>query len=257
MEDSVMKKTLLATIFAVAALLLVLCMAGCSTGSSASAPASDQTAEITVSASASVSLVPDKASVYFGVSTQENSPELAQKKNTEAVNRVTAVLTGRGIAEKSIRTTSYNMYPQYIWSDSTGEQRINGYNVVTTMSVQDQDIEKVGELLSACVEAGINQIDSVSFLCSGYDDAYRQAFIQAVEAARSKAEAVAAAEGKKLADVVSISEGWQDTSLRYAKGANSIASISVEEAAMDMAAPILQPGESEISASVTVTYRLK
>ena len=251
-----MNKKLKVAAAAALCLALILCLTACGTAASASAPASEPVPEITVSASASVNLVPDKATVYFGVSTQEASAEQAQKKNTEAVNRVIAILTGRGIDEKSIRTTSYNMYPQYYWPDS-GEQRITGYYVSTSMSVQDQNIEDLGTLLSACVDAGINQIESVSFLCSGYDDAYRQAFIQAVEAARAKAEAVAAAEGKSLGDPISISEGWQDTSSRYAKGANSLASISVEEAAMDMAAPVLQPGETQINASVTVTYRLK
>ena len=249
-----MKKSLAAVI----GLVMILCLTGCGAAASGSVSAAESAPEITVSASASVSLVPDKAAVYFGVYTQAESPDEAQTRNTEAVNRVIALLTGRGIEEKSIRTTNYSLYPQYTWSDSSGEQRITGYNVTTTMSVQDQNIEDLGKLLSACVEAGINQIENVTFLCSGYDEAYQQAVIQAVVAARTKAEAIAAAEGKKLGDPVSISEGWQDTSARYGKGANSMGGFFVEEAAaMDSAAPVLQPGETEINASVTVTYRLK
>ena len=245
-----MKKTL-AVVLGIA---LTFCLTGC--GMAPSAVGSEP--EITVSASASVSLVPDKATVYFGVYTQAESPDEAQTQNSEAVNRVISILTGRGIEEKSIRTTNYSMYPQYYWSESTGTQSVIGYNVTTTMSVQDQNVENLGKLLSACVEAGINQIENVSFLCSGYDEAYRQALVQAVEAARSKAETIAAEEGKKLGDAVSISEGWQDTSARYGKGANSVGGFLVEEtAAADIAAPILQPGETEINASVTVAYRLK
>ena len=110
-----MKKTLTVAAAAALCLALVLGLTACATAPSASASASEPVPEITVSASASVNLVPDKATVYFGVSTQEASAEQAQKKNTEAVNRVIAVLAGRGIEEKSIRTTSYNMYPQYYW----------------------------------------------------------------------------------------------------------------------------------------------
>ncbi len=241
-----------ATLILAMASVMVFGLAGCG---SASAPAAGDTATVTVSASGTVKLVPDKATVYFGVTTQEATAELAQSKNSEAVQKVMDVLTGRGVEEKSIRTTNYSMYPQYDYSEM-GEQRIIGYVVYTNMSIQDQNIEDLGKLLSACVAAGINNVDNVSFLCSGYDEAYSQALTQAVEASRAKAETLAAAAGKKIVEAVTITEGWQDSSARYGKGANM---SFTAEAAMDSVAagPALQPGETEITANVTVTYSMK
>ena len=232
---------------------MTLGLVGC--GAEQSAPAAAQpVSEITVSASGDVRLVPDKATVSFGVTTQEATAEEAQSKNSEAVDNVIAVLTKNGVEEKSIRTSYYNMYPQYDYSDG-GEQRIIGYVVTTSMSVQDQNIEDLGKLLSACVSAGINNVESVSFLCSGYDEAYRRALAKAVAAAREKAEALAAAAGKTLGDVVNVTEGWQDTSVRYGKEANTRV-VFAAEAAMDTGGPSFQPGETQISASVTVSYRM-
>ena len=250
-----MKKTITAAACAALGLAMMLGLAGCGTAAAGAAPAADAPAGITVSASAVVRLVPDKAAVTFGVTTQEETAEEAQSKNSEAVKNVMDVLTGRGIEEKSIRTNYYNMYPQYDWSED-GEQRIIGYVVTTSMTVQDQDVEDLGKLLSACVAAGINNVDSVGFLCSGYDEAYCQALAQAVAASREKAEALAAAAGKKLGEPVTITEGWQDTSARYGRTANA-PTFSVEEAVMDSAGPILQPGETEITANVTMTYQMK
>ena len=96
-------------------------------------------------------------------------------------------------------------------------------------------------------------MDNVSFLCSGYDEAYGQALTQAVEASRAKAETLAAAAGKKLGEAVTITEGWQDSSARYGKVMNS---LTMEAAAMDTAGPAFQPRETEISANVTVTYSM-
>ena len=248
-----MKKKITAAACAALVLAMLLALTGCGASAVITAAPAETLPEITVSASASVKLVPDKATVSFGVETQETTAEAAQKNNTEAVNRVMEVLTGRGIDEKSIRTESYSMYPQYDWSD-TGDQRIIGYVVSTSMSVQDQDIEELGKLLSACVEAGVNDIGSVRFLCSGYDEAYRQALAQAVADAKAEGEALAAAAGKKLGDPVTITEGWQDTSARYGKNAD----YASAEAVMDSASgPIFQPGETEITANVTVTYSMK
>ena len=245
------------TITAFAGLLLtaalILSLSACGAASS-SALGRNDAYEITVSASSTVRLVPDKATVTFGVTTQELTAELAQSKNSEAVNKVIEVLTLRGVEEKSIRTINYSMYPQYDWPEG-GEQRIIGYTVYTTMSVQDQAIEDLGNLLSACVAAGINNVDNVSFLCSNYDEAYRQALAQAVADSREKAEALAAAAGKTLDEVLVITEGWQDTSARYGRTVNT--SAAFKEAAMDAGAPSIQPGETEITANVTVTYRMK
>ena len=178
---------------------------------------------------------------------------LIQKTVDQAVKNVMEVLTGRGIEEKSICMTYYSMYPQYDWSD--GEQRITRYNVTTTMTVQDQNIKDLGTLLSACMAAGINNVDNVSFFCSSYDEAYRQALAQAVADSRLKAEALAQAAGKTLGEPVTITEGWQDTSARYGRNAEVPLAMS-EAAAQDSAGPSLQPGETEITANVTVTYRI-
>ena len=222
-----MKQTMKTALGAALSLALILGLTGCGASVSAAAPAAEGAAVITVSASGSVRLVPDKASVSFGVTTQAASAEEAQRLNGESVDRVIAVLTGRGVEEKSIRTSGYSLYPQYDWSEG-GEQRIIGYNVTTSLSVQDR-------------------------LCSGYDEAYRQALAQAVAAAKDKAEALAAAAGKKLGEPVSVTEGWQDSSARY----NRAGGFELAKADAAAAMPDFRPGESEITANVTVSYQMK
>ena len=246
-----MRKTIKTIVCAALVLALASGLAACGSAPAASPASSQDAAGITVSASGTVRLAPDKATVTFGVTTQEETAALAQSKNSEAVQNVIDVLTARGIDEKSIRTKYYSMYPQYDWSEY-GEQRIIGYVVTTTMSVQDQDIAELGALLSACVAAGINNVDNVSFLCSGYDEAYRQALALAVDAARVKAETLAAAAGKTLGEPVTVVEGWQDTSARYAVSMNAAAAY--DTVAEEDGGPALSPGETEIVANVTVTY---
>ena len=224
-----MRKSMKTAASAMLCSALILGLAGCGAASPAASGTSAPVEEVTVSASGTVRLTPDKASVTFGVTTQETSAELAQSKNSEAVQQVMDVLTGRGIEEKSIRTVNYSMYPQYDYSEF-GEQRIIGYVVYTTMRVEDQEIDDLGRLLSACVAAGINT--------------------------RAKAGVLAAAAGKTLGEALSITEGWQDTSARYARSANAYGAMKTE-AAMDMAAPSFQPGETEITANVTVSYRMQ
>lgn len=249
-----MKRTMKTVICAVLGLALILGLGAVTFAQEDTLPAAGDLSagEITVSASGSVRLVPDKASVSFGITTQEASAELAQSANSEAVKNVIAALAGLGVEEKSIRTTNYSMYPQYDYSDSEG-QRIVGYTVRTSMSIQDQDLENVGKLLSDCVAAGINSVDNISFLCSGYEEAYHEALTEAVKNARLKAEVLALAAGKTLGDAVVIAEGWQDSSARYERSAGSLAYTADAVAN----GPSFMPGESVITANVTVTYAMK
>ncbi len=211
--------------------------------------------EVTVSASGTVTLVPDKAILSFGVTTEDEKAEAAQKKNTESVNKVIETLKARGVEEKSIRTANYNMYPRYDWSQN--KETIIGYTVNTTITVQDQGIDEMGKIISACVEAGINRVESVRFLCSGYDAAYIEALGKAMDAAKIKGEALAKAAGRSLAEAVTINEGWQDTSARYGKNAAVPAMADEADAYFEGSAVSLQPGETEITANVTVTYKMR
>ena len=76
-------------------------------------------------------------------------------------------------------------------------------------------IEQTGALLSACVEAGINNIDRVSYLSSQYDACYQEALSKAIEAARKKAEVMAQASGCTLGSVVHIEEYLGSQEARY------------------------------------------
>ena len=63
-----------------------------------------------------------------------------------------------------------------------------------------------------------------------------------------KAQALAEASGKKIVEIMNVTEGYQNTQLQYRSG--SIMKNSLE-ATSDA---VIMPGESDIAANVTVTY---
>ena len=208
---------------------------------------------VTVSGTGSVSTVPDKAEISFGIETEADTAKQAQAENTEQTEKVVAKLKDLGVAEKSIKTSGYNMYPRY---DYENGNRITGYYVSTRLTVSDQDIDDVGTLITECVAEGINNIDSVNYLCSDYDEEYQEALGKAVAAARRKAKTLADAAGKKLGDVHVVAEGYQNTTYRYGN-AEQLRS-SAKMAAYDAGAAMdVMPGEADIEAQVTVTWYLE
>jgi len=204
---------------------------------------------ITVSASGKVTAVPDMAMITFSITTEGKDVKTAQDKNSQDANKVIEKLKELGVEEKSIKTSNYSIYPQYDYDAQAGN-RISGYTVDTTLTVSDIKIEDAGNVISQCVDAGINSMNNISYFCSSYDEAYNEALKEAVANADTKAQALAEASGKKIVEIKNISEGYQNTSLQDRSG--SVMKNSLE-AASDA---VIMPGESDIEANVTVTYIL-
>lgn len=152
--------------------------------------------KITMDSSETVKIVPDMAKIVFAVTSEAQKADECQQKNTEALNSLTEYLKGQGIDEKSITTSGYSLNPRYDWSSDT--RKLIGYEMQTEVTVSDVTVEQVGTLLSGGVNAGANEIYSVSYYSSGYDDAYAEALKKAVELARTKAQALAEASGRTL-----------------------------------------------------------
>lgn len=215
-------------------------------------PTTATPASITVNGDGEIKVEPDMAEVTFGVRSTGGTAAKAQQDNTEAVDQVLAMLESLGIAEKSIQTSDYSLYPRY---DDYGEN-ITSYTASTTLTVSDLPIDSVGTLLTKCTDAGINDIDDIRYFHGGYDAAYEDALNLAVEAARKKAEALAASSGQTLGAIQAITEGYQDTSLRYSYDSGMAAKYAVteEDAGGDVS---IMPGEVTVRAQVTVTFSLE
>lgn len=210
----------------------------------------EEAARVTVSASGEIKTTPDMAEITFGVRTTAATPERAQQENTETVSEVLSGLNELGVAETSIQTTDYSLYPRY---DDYGE-KIVSYQVNTTLTVSDIAISDVGHILTKCTELGCNDIDTIRYFSSTYDEAYAQALSDAVAAAEEKAKALAAASGRRLGEIATMTEGYQDLSLRYTYDTGAAKYAATEELISADAA--IMPGEVTVSAQVTVTYRL-
>ena len=210
---------------------------------------------VTVSARGSTRAVPDRAELGFGIRTQADTAEEAQKANSKNVDAVVKVLKKNGIKEENIQTTMYDVSPQYDWNTGDGSNII-GYSAFSNLSVKDVVIDEAGKLITACTNAGANEFNGISYSSTQYDALYAEALKKAVAAAQSKASVLADAAGRKLGDVKIITEGYQD--MTFANTSEKVYAAGGMGAAEDSAsAANILPGQAEITANVTVTYTLQ
>ena len=213
-------------------------------------PADETARSVTVNSTEQVSVIPDIAEIVYSIQTQGSDAQTCQEENSATSDQVVALLKQLGIEENSIRTTGYYLNPVYDWSGSI--QLLTGYEAVTTLTISDLPMDQVGEVLTQSVDAGVNNIQSISYLSSEYDTAYQEALSLAVAAARTKAEALAQAEGCTVGEILSIQETSGYTQARYNDTALAQSTMSAAEESVS-----IMPGELDIEASVVVEFSMQ
>ena len=208
---------------------------------------------ITVSSRETVKVVPDLAEIIYAVTTQDKDAGVCQKENKEKINQLVDTLKELGVEEKSIQTSFFDLNPRYDWEN---DGAIIGYEAVTQVTVTGIQLDQAGLVMEKSVESGVNQIQSVSFLSSSYDESYQEALKMAVAQAQEKAQALADASGCTLGRPVQITEHSANDRYRYTNEAKlSRGMAEMEGVAADTAA--VMPGEIEVEANISVDYAIQ
>ena len=202
-------------------------------------------AVISVSGVGAVMAAPDMASVSVGVTTQARDAAEAMAANNRAMVALFSVLDDFGIDEPDRQSSGFNVYPRYDRpADGRNSAEITSYVVTNQLTVRQRDIDRLGDLLSAVVASGSNQLGSLSFGNTDEAELLDEARARAVADARHKASLFAEAAGGKLGRVVSISEG----------GASQPAPMMRAGIAMQMEAVPVAAGENEYRAVVNMIF---
>jgi uncharacterized protein YggE len=209
-------------------------------------PTTPSNSGISVLGSGIVLATPNTAHITIGVEVNDASLANAQAEAARRMDAVTTKLKADGIADDDIRTTSYNVNPQY---DQNGALR--SYQVQNLVDVKTTNVTGIGPLIDDAVNAGATRIYGISFSASNVDDLKNQARDQAMQNARAKAEQLARDGGVSLGRPISIEESDA--------GTTPVAARAPAPAAAFSAAPPtpIQPGELTVQTQVRVVYAIQ
>jgi len=216
----------------------------------------------TVNGEGKVVVIPDVAEFSFGVLT-EGGKDIAtlQKENSTKINKIISFLKESGVVEKDIKTQYYNISPRYQYFSCPAFQNgktiicppseIVGYSINQSVLVKIRDLNKAGEIVAGVVSRGANNVLGPNFTVDDFTQYQNQAREEAVNKAKTKAEAIAKAAGFSLGRLISIQEGVNLPPLmrsynfeQFGKGGGD-------------ASPFIEAGSQEITVSVTLSYEIK
>jgi uncharacterized protein YggE len=210
-----------------------------------SAADSGNVSKLIVQGDGKANAAPDMATIVLGLETHNASAAGAAAENARLMNSTVAALLKAGIKEKDIQTSTYSLSTQQEEPTTAGEKPKPPEFVATNqVTVQLNDTSGVGKVLDAAILAGSNSIQSISFGLRDPGPERDRALTMAIGDAKRKARVVAAAAGVKLGRVLEVSENY-----------GFVGPAARSAVSFNIATPI-QPGEMEVSASVTLTYEI-
>jgi len=208
---------------------------------------------IVVSGTGETTTLPDKATIRVSVETDGTTSAEALDSNAVDMQRVLDRLDAEGIDDDKIETASVVVYPDRRYDSTTGRATTTGYRARNTVTVSFDDLSIIGDIFAAMTEAGADSVYGPSWELSDDNPAVATALSRALANARIKAEAIAAAQGVRLGDAIMISENsasqaypMYDSVMESAVGSDD-----------SVTAPSISPQNMEVTASVTVTYRME
>jgi uncharacterized protein YggE len=234
---------------------------------------------LSITSTSTTEVRPDRLSITVGVETNGTTAQEAVSENANVTGQVITALSGLGITEDRIETSSYSVSPIYeyiqppepciqIYPPPPGcetRQNIIGYRATNTVTVTlDVPFFRVaaesvpdvnaGQVIDAAVGAGANRVDSVTFFISpDRQEEIRGTLIgEAISNARQRANIAAEAlqmtiTGVFSAEINPIDFPVYTVSLRETGAAG--------EAADAVSTPTqILPGEQEVSTTVRVIF---
>lgn len=204
---------------------------------------------ISVEGTGKVLSKPDIGKVNLSVVSAAKTVAVAQKDNTEKMNKITSAMKDLGIKEEDLKTANYSVSPSYQYSN--GRSEIIGYEITQTLEVKIRDLEKVGDILGKAAAAGANQVGSLSFTFDDPEKLNAEARQKAITNAKEKAQDLAKSLGVSLGKVVSFGESSSSD-----RSVPMYANEMLGKGGASAAIPDVQTGQNEVNISVSISYEI-
>jgi len=212
------------------------------------AVADNTTYTVTVMGEGTVSAIPDQVNLFVNIdSFSKGSQQAAMRRQAEKTEIVLSILGQAGVDTRDggdVTTLNYRFGPKYEYDRTQKKNVLTGFVATQHLKIRTS-LSAAGEVIDVISNhASVNQ---VSFVVSSRDELLEMAANLAIDDAQARAKRRAEKLGIELGVIVGFQEGNSFSPMPImAKGIS----------AMRVAVPQLPAGETEIRATVSVTYEL-
>jgi len=213
--------------------------------------ADEQIRTVTVNGTGFAEVEPDRATLRMSIVAREPTLAAAQKAAADVTNKVLKMTDQMDIDRDQVDTTGASVRPDYRWNREKEEQELRGYIAERQITVEIEDLEKLGAVIEGAVGTGVNQVSPPQLDSSKRKETYRRALRVAVADAKANASELADSLGVGLGQVISVNTGSNAPRppVPYAAGVRAMA---VESDAGES----YNPADLSFNAVVTIVFQL-
>jgi uncharacterized protein len=203
---------------------------------------------VNVFGSSIIRVEPNIVSIDFAVSRLQQRPKEAFQDVRKASQDVRKYLDQAKLGEIHASRVSISQTFRF----TAGERKFVGYTARVGYHILLHELDRMDDILSDIVDAGVNEIVGVDFQTTRLKEVRAEARRQAIDAAREKAENYCKAAGVNLGRVIHIEDSNPDV-LRGREGHTAAGGLpDAREGGQ-----ALDPGSINIRAAVIVAYKIE
>jgi uncharacterized protein YggE len=206
--------------------------------------------QVVVTATGRVSIKPDMAKFGVVVKSDAKNADKAAAETAEKYRTVQSSLRTAGISLEDAPTASYTVAPRSEWDQSLAKSVLKGYTARHTIMVKVRKLENIGRAIDSVVQAGADEVQSISYSSSRYDALRQEALTVAVENARRDAAIMAKAAGGRVGQLIEVSVNQP-----LYRGDSPQMEVMAMRAAPSPVPTEIAPADQDISVSINSRWR--
>lgn len=190
---------------------------------------------VSVNQSMTKEIAPNQAEISIGIETSDKSLQKASEDNKKIANDVYSNLKTLLGKDDYIKTSNYNVRPQYIYTKEN-KKILDKYVVSNSVTVKTKNISIVSKLIDTAISQGATNVDNLKFTAVDYDCACNEALTELTKKAYTQADTVAKSINSQIIGIKSINATCNAENnsrpfygMMMAKGANESASATPVE----------------------------
>lgn len=211
---------------------------------------------ITVTASRTEEVKPNMATITFYVETSDKVSDNAVKENKKiATNVIDAIKAAYNQDLDTIKTTSYNVVPNYIYHNNN-KKTLDKYVVTTALQFSTKVPSSMGAIINAAQQAGATRVSGLSYSLDMDEFDCSDIIKKASKSLRARADAAANAIGVKVVGIkeMNVDCGGQNA-VRYYAAMNKLATS--DAAGAESASVPLEEGVTKVTVAITAKFWVK
>lgn len=207
---------------------------------------------ITVSATDTVRISPDRVTVRFAVVTRAAQAEPARQQNAQASQRTLDAVRALGVPERQIQVQSLRLSEEIEYRQ--GRRVRIGFIARRDVEVVLDDMDRLPALVERVVQEGANEFGGIHYTLRDRRAAENAALRRVAQRAREKADVIASTLGTSIRGVHAVTETGVSFPQPRPEFSRAMVAMESDQAGTPGA---YAEGEIEIRATLTVSFELE